>query len=41
MAELFWRQLAAHADASAEFRAIAQSMLLELQNKKQLIDRMA
>jgi hypothetical protein len=41
MAERFWHQLAAHADASAEFRGIAQSMLLELQNKKQLIDRMA
>lgn len=41
MAERFWRQLAAHADASAEFRAIAQSMLIALQDKKLLIDRMA
>lgn len=41
MAERFWRQLAAHTDASAEFSAIAQSMLLALQDKKQLIDRMA
>lgn len=41
MAERFWQQLAEHADASSEFRAIAQSMQLELQTKKSLIDRMA
>jgi hypothetical protein len=41
MAERFWRQLTEHADASSELRAIAQSMQLELQAKRQLIDRMA
>lgn len=41
MAEQFWAELVNHADTSAEFRGIAKSMQLELQAKKQLIDRMA
>lgn len=41
MAEQFWGALANHADISSEFRGIVQSMQIELQNKKQLIERMA
>jgi len=41
MAEQFWGELAKHADISSEFRGIVQSMQIELQNKKQLIERMA
>lgn len=41
MADKFWAQLLTNADISAEFKDIAQTMQLELQAKKQLIDRMA
>jgi len=41
MAEQFWALLLVNAAISVEFRAIAQSMQLELQAKKSLIERMA
>lgn len=41
MAEQFWALLLVNAAISAEFRAIVQSMQLELQAKKALIERMA
>ena len=41
MAERFWSELVNQAGLSFEFREIAQTMLIELQSKKQLIERMA
>ena len=41
MAERFWRELVHQTGLSVEFSLIAQSMQLELQSKKQLIERMA
>lgn len=41
MAEQFWAELLTHTDISAEFKGIARTMQLELQSKKDLIERMA
>lgn len=41
MAEQFWAELLTHTDISAEFKDIARTMQLELQSKKDLIERMA
>lgn len=41
MAERFWRELVHQTGLSVEFSLIAQSMQIELQSKKQLIERMA
>ena len=41
MAEQFWTELLTNTDISAEFKDIARTMLVELQAKKDLIERMA
>jgi len=41
MADRFWAQLLTNLEISAEFKAIAIAMQLELPSKKQLIERMA
>lgn len=41
MAELFWAKLLTNIDISEEFKGIARTMQLELQTKKDLIERMA
>lgn len=41
MAEQFWAKLLTNTDISEEFKSIARTMQLELQSKKDLIERMA